>query len=84
MQIHSLPAGGTFGAAEIEVSRRRQYTKQSSAHKRCFISDITGKINENDIENFQKTVGFLQRYSDINHLRRILILNRAVLMFIHV
>ncbi len=37
MQIHSLPAGGAFGAVEIEVSPVTLYTKQSYAHKRCFI-----------------------------------------------
>ncbi len=35
MQINSLPAGGAVG--ESEVSRVTLYTKQSSAHKRCFI-----------------------------------------------
>ncbi len=37
MQINSLPAGGTVGAVEIEVSLVTLYTKQSSAHKHCFI-----------------------------------------------
>ncbi len=35
MQINSLPAGGAVG--EREVSTVTLYTKQSSAHKRCFI-----------------------------------------------
>ncbi len=35
MQINSLPAGGAVG--ESEVSTVTLYTKQSSAHKRCFI-----------------------------------------------
>ncbi len=37
MQIHSLPAGGAVGVVESEVSPVTLYTKQSSAHKRCFI-----------------------------------------------
>ncbi len=37
MQINSLPAGGAVGVVEIEVSPVTLYTKQSSAHKRCFI-----------------------------------------------
>ncbi len=37
MQINSLPAGGAVGAGEIEVSPVTLYTKQSSAHKHCFI-----------------------------------------------
>ncbi len=37
MQINSVSAGGAVGAAEIEVSPVTLYTKQSSAHKRCFI-----------------------------------------------
>ncbi len=36
MQIHSLPAGGTF-RGEIEVSPVMLYTKQRSAHRCCFI-----------------------------------------------
>ncbi len=61
MQINSLPAGGAVGVGEIAVSPVMLYTKQSSAHKRCFIRHA----NENDIQNFLKTVGFLQKYSDI-------------------
>ncbi len=37
MQMNSLPAGGAVGAGELEVSPVTLYTKQSSAHKRCFI-----------------------------------------------
>ncbi len=37
MQIHSLPAGGAVGVVESKVSPVTLYTKQSSAHKRCFI-----------------------------------------------
>ncbi len=37
MQTHSLPAGGAVVAGELEVSTVTLYTKQSSAHKLCFI-----------------------------------------------
>ncbi len=37
MQINYLPAGGAVVVLEIEVSLVTLYTKQSSAHKRCFI-----------------------------------------------
>ncbi len=37
MQINSLPAGGAVVVVESEVSTVTLYTKQSSAHKRCFI-----------------------------------------------
>ncbi len=36
MQIHSLPAGGSVGVVEIEVSPVTLYTKQSPT-QRCFI-----------------------------------------------
>ncbi len=39
MQIHYLTAGGAVVAGELEVSPVTLYTKQSSAHKRCFIRD---------------------------------------------
>ncbi len=62
MQINSLPAGGAVG--EREVSTVTLYTKQSSAHKCCFVRHhmqdemkMTSKI--------LKTVGFYQKYSDI-------------------
>ncbi len=38
MQMNYLPVGGAVGAGESEVSPVTLYTKQSSAHKRCFIS----------------------------------------------
>ncbi len=37
MQINYLPAGGAVVVVESEVSPVTLYTKQSSAHKRCFI-----------------------------------------------
>ncbi len=37
MQLNYLPAGRAAGAGEIEVCPETLYTKQSSAHKRCFI-----------------------------------------------
>ncbi len=37
MQMNSLPARGAVVVVEIEVSPVTLYTKQSSAHKRCFI-----------------------------------------------
>ncbi len=37
MQIQYLPAGGAVEVVEIEVSPVTLYTKQSSAHKHCFI-----------------------------------------------
>ncbi len=56
MQMNSLPAGGAVVAGEIEVSLVTLYTKQAKRHARW---------NENDIQNFLKTVGFHQKYSDI-------------------
>ncbi len=50
----------------------------SSAHERYFI-----RLNENAIKTILKTVGSLQKYTHINHTRRVLILKHAVLMFIH-
>ncbi len=78
MQINSLPAGGAVGAGEIEVSPVTLYTKQSSAHKRCFIRHYI-TLHENDIQNFLKTVGFHQKYSDIKTPAGVSILKRAVL-----
>ncbi len=49
----------------------------SSAHERYFIRE-----NENAIKTILKTVGCLQKYTPINHPRRVFILKRAVLMFI--
>ncbi len=40
---------------------------------------LHARWNENDIQNFLKTVGFLQKYSDIKTPARVLILKRAVL-----
>ncbi len=37
MQINSLSAGGAVGVGEIKVPPVTLYTKQRSAHKRCFI-----------------------------------------------
>ncbi len=37
MQMNHLPAGGAVGEGELEVSPVTLYTKQSSAHKHCFI-----------------------------------------------
>jgi len=36
MQMNYQPAGAADGAGKIEVSPVTLYTKQSSAHKRCF------------------------------------------------
>ncbi len=61
MQMNYLPAGGAVGVVEIEVSPVTLYTKQRSAHKRCFIRHymqdemkITSKI-------FWKKFDFLQK-----------------------
>ncbi len=49
MQINYLPAGVAGGVVESEVSTVTLYTKQSYAHKRCFIrcymqNEITSKM----------------------------------------
>ncbi len=49
MQIHSLPAGGAFGAAE----------------KCCFITHNRQDEMKMTKKKKKNTVGFLQRYSDI-------------------
>ncbi len=54
MQIYSLPAEAAVGAGELEVSPVTLYTKQSSAHKRCFIRHYMQ--DESKIQNFLKTV----------------------------
>ncbi len=62
MQINSLPAGGAVGAGERGFP--------GNVHKAALLSQtlyqtLHARLNENDIQNFLKTVGFLQKYSDI-------------------
>ena len=59
MQIHFLPAGGALRAGEIQdspVTLSSQTLPYQALH---------AKWNENEIENFLNTVGFLLKYSDI-------------------
>ncbi len=80
MQINSLPAGGADGAGEIEVSPVRLYTKQRSAHKRCFIRHyMQDEMKMTSIIFWRQSVSF--RNTEI-HLHQVSILNLAVLMFI--
>ncbi len=79
MQIHSLPSGAAVVVVKIEVSPVTLYTKQNSTHKRCFIRHYMQDEMNPNIPNFLKTVGFLQKYSDIKTAARVLILKRAVL-----
>ncbi len=55
MQINYLPAGAAVGVGEIEELRSQTLLYQT----------LHARWNENDIHNFLKTVGFLQKYSDI-------------------
>ncbi len=64
MQINSLPAGGAVGAGELEVSPVTLYTKQLRSQTLLY-QTLHARLNENDIQNFLKTVGFHQKYSDI-------------------
>ncbi len=52
MQIHSLPV-------EIKVSPVTLYTKQSSAHKRCFIRHyMQGEMKMTSIISWRQSVSF--------------------------
>ncbi len=74
MQMNYLPAGGAVGAGETEVSLVTQHTKQrywgyisvmSERAKTLLFQTFHARWNENDIQHLLKTVGFLQKYSDI-------------------
>ncbi len=63
VQINSLPAGGAVGAVESKLSPVTLYTKQSSAHKRCFIRHymqdemkMTSKIFRKQLVSIRNTV----------------------------
>ncbi len=61
LQIHSLPAGGAYGTAEIV------FPKQRCAYKHYFNMHYTvARWKENSIYNFLKTVSSPQRNIDIN------------------
>ncbi len=77
MQSDCLPAGGAVRAVTSGFPSNG-CNLSSSAHERYFI-----RLNENAIKTILKTVGSLQKYTHINHTRRVLILKHAVLMFIH-
>ncbi len=70
--------GGAFVVAESEVSPVKLYTKQRSAHKRCFIRQDE-RLNENDMQHFLKTIGFHQKYSDVKTPAQVSILKHAEL-----
>ncbi len=76
MQFNSLLAGGAVVVGEIEVSPVTLYTaicSQTLLYQTLYI-----RWNENDINNFLKTDGFYQKYSDIK-TAQVSILKRAVL-----
>ncbi len=75
LQINSLPTGGAVGVWESEVSPVTLYTKQSSAHKRCFIryyKQYEMKMNLKTFVSIRDTV--MQK-----HPHQVLILKCAVL-----
>ncbi len=58
MLINSLPAGGAVGAgASTKAVHKRSQT--------LLYQTLYARLNDNDIHHFLKTVGFLQKYSDI-------------------
>ncbi len=61
MQMNYLPAGGAVGAGELEVSTVTLYTKQRSAHKRCFIRHYMQDEMKITSNIFWKNVDFLQK-----------------------
>ncbi len=61
MQINSLPAGGAFGVAEIEVSPVTAVHKAALSSQRLLYQALQARLNENDSENFLKTVSFLRQ-----------------------
>ncbi len=75
MQTESLPVGGALRAVKLAVSLVMAVHKAAPLMK--LLSD-----KWNAIETFLKTVGSLQRCIHIKHLRHVLILKCAVLMFI--
>ncbi len=66
---------------EIEVSQVTVVHKAALRSQTLLYQTLHARWIENDIPNFMKTVGFLQKYSDI-YKNRVSILKRAVLMFI--
>ncbi len=67
MKIHSLPAGGAVGV-EIEVSPVTAVHKTELCSQTLLYQKLHARWNENEIQNFLKIVGFLQKYSDIKTL----------------
>ncbi len=79
MQINSLPAGGAVVVGEIEVSPGNTVHKAELRSQTLLYQTLHARWNENDIQNFLKTVGFHQKYSDIKTPAGVLILKRVVL-----
>ncbi len=52
-------------AGEIEVSPLTAVHKAALLSQTLLYQTLHARLNENDIQNFLKTVGFLQKYSDI-------------------
>ncbi len=65
MQINSLPAGGAVGVVESEVSTVTAEHKTELRSQTLLYQTLYARWNENYIQNFLKTVGFHQKYSDI-------------------
>ncbi len=63
MKIYYLPAGGTVGAGELEVSPIIHKTELRS--QTLLYQTLHAKLNENNIQNVLKTVVFHQKYSDM-------------------
>ncbi len=82
MQINSLPAGGAFRAQRDRGFPGNAVHKAALRSQTLLYQTLHARWNENDIQNFLKTVGFLQKYSDIKHPHRVSILKCAVLLFI--
>ncbi len=79
MQINSLPAGGAVGVVESDVSPGNAVHKAELCSQTLLYQTLYARLNENDIQNFLKTVGFHQKYSDIKTPAGVSILKRAVL-----
>ncbi len=65
MQIHSLPAGGAFRARRNSGFPGNAVHKLALSSQTLLYQTLHARWNENDIHNFMKTVGFLQKCSDI-------------------
>ncbi len=61
MQINSLPAGGAVGVVEIEVFPVMAVHKVELRSQTLLYKALHARWNENNIQNFLKTVGFHQK-----------------------